>query len=241
MSDIYDAGIETMFGLDTIKQAADHKHDTVLTESLEAALGESSDAVFRALPQLFASYIQSVKRHKGALFSQGSNQAPGHITEQVQRATMAFYAGFVSLAHMSVDVPAWQCRVSLLELVEKENLLSPKDEDAKALLRRDGELAIEVLSDAWDGLFLQPHVTPALRSDRVHNRDICPPNRSRRADIGDTHKDRLRLNVAFLPTRISEDDGCECLFFRSRDYSGCLGSHSSSIGPRQGSIGFAIP
>ena len=38
VSDIYNAGIETMFGLEVIKQSADHKHDTTLSEALEAPL-----------------------------------------------------------------------------------------------------------------------------------------------------------------------------------------------------------
>lgn len=155
VADIYDAGIETMFGLDSIKQAADHKHDTALSEALEAAMKEDSESALRCLPRLFASYVQSVKRHKGALFSQGSNQAAGHITEQVQRATMVSCEAFVSLARMSTDILGWQCRVSLLETVETEILLSPKDEEAKALLRREGDMAMDAVADAWDGLYLQ--------------------------------------------------------------------------------------
>ena len=124
-------------------------------EALEAALGDAYEAVLCSLPRLTASYVESVKRHKSALFSQGSGQVAGHITEQVQRATMAFYAGSVSLAQKGADEIAWKCRVSLLEMVEKENLLSPKDEEAKALLRREGDLAVEVLAGAWDGSYLQ--------------------------------------------------------------------------------------
>ena len=73
VADIYDAGIETMFGLDIIRQAADVKLDTSLREALEAALNEHFAVVLRCLPRLFESYVQAVKRYKGALFSQGSN------------------------------------------------------------------------------------------------------------------------------------------------------------------------
>ncbi|TFK90203.1 hypothetical protein K466DRAFT_574360 [Polyporus arcularius HHB13444] len=150
VADIYDAGIETMFGLDIIRQAADHKLDTGLAEALEAASKEHSAVVLRCLPRLFESYVQSLKRHKGALFSQGSNQASGYLTEQVQRASMAFYATCDGLARSGTDDVSWQTRVSLLEVVEKENLLSTKDEEAKALLRGDGDLAVEALAAARD-------------------------------------------------------------------------------------------
>ncbi|KAI0724331.1 Urb2/Npa2 family-domain-containing protein [Cerioporus squamosus] len=150
VAEIYDAGIETMFGLDIIRQAADHKLDTNLSEALEAASKEHSEVVLRCLPRIFESYVQTVKRHKGALFSQGSNQASGYLTEQVQRASMAFYAACDALARSGADDVSWQCRTSLLDVVERENLLSMKDEEAKALLRGDGDLAIEALAAARD-------------------------------------------------------------------------------------------
>ncbi|RPD63168.1 hypothetical protein L227DRAFT_573006 [Lentinus tigrinus ALCF2SS1-6] len=148
--DIYNAGIETMFGLDIIRQAADLKLDTSLLEALEAASREHREVVLRCLPHIFESYVQNLKRYKGALFSQGSNQASGYLSEQVQRASMTFYASCDALARSGADDASWQCRVSLLDVVERENLLSTKDEEAKTLLRGDGDLAIEALATTRD-------------------------------------------------------------------------------------------
>lgn len=167
ISDIYDAGIETMFGLDIIKQAVDLKQDTILSEALEVASAESSEVLLRCLPRLFESYVQSVKRYKGSLFSQGSNQAPGQFTEQVQRTAMVFYASCNALARIEGDTSSWTCRVALLDVVEKENLLNGNDEGAKALLREDRNLALEGLASTWDGSYLQlpvlaqPHSNPS--------------------------------------------------------------------------------
>ncbi|KAL1952185.1 hypothetical protein VTO73DRAFT_1334 [Trametes versicolor] len=149
-SDVYDAGIETIFGLDILKPAVDQKHEAALTESLERTLKNLPGTVLRMLPRVFASYVQMVKRHKGALFGQGSSQAPGHTAEQLQIAAMVFYSCSAALACVGEDDASWQCRVALLEVVERENLFSPKDDDARAQLRLDGDAAADALSTAFD-------------------------------------------------------------------------------------------
>ncbi|KAI0639184.1 Urb2/Npa2 family-domain-containing protein [Trametes polyzona] len=149
-SDVYDAGIETVLGLDILKPAADQKHESALADSLQRALEAHPGTVLRPLPRLFASYVQTVKRHKGALFGQGSSQAPGQVAEQLQVAAMAFYASCDALARAGEDDEYWRCRVALLEVVERENLLGVKDNDAKALLRQDGDAAVDALGMAWD-------------------------------------------------------------------------------------------
>ncbi|KAH9853182.1 Urb2/Npa2 family-domain-containing protein [Lenzites betulinus] len=149
-SDIYDAGIETIFGLDILKQAADQKHESALADSLERILATAPETVLRPLPRLFASYVQAVKRHKSALFGQGSSQAPGHVAEQLQAAAMAFYGTCDALARAGEEDAFWQCRVALLEVVERENLLNLKDENAKGLLRQDGDTAVGALTTPSD-------------------------------------------------------------------------------------------
>ncbi len=154
VSDVYDAGIETMFGLEIVKQTADNKHDSVLSDALENTLKDSPAAVLRSLPRLFASYVQNVKRHKSALFGQGSSQIPGHLTDQVQAAAMAFYATCNALTRTTMDDASWHCRVSLLEVVEREDLFNSNDNEVRMLLRRDGDLAVEALATAWDGSYI---------------------------------------------------------------------------------------
>ncbi|KAI0824124.1 Urb2/Npa2 family-domain-containing protein [Trametes gibbosa] len=149
-SDIYDAGIETVFGLDVLKQVTDQKHESALADSLERTLKTCPETVLRPLPRLFASYVRAVKRHKSALFGQGSSQAPGHIAEQLQVAGMAFYGSCAALARVGDDDVSWRCRVALLEVVESENLLNIKDEQAKTLLRQDGDMAVDSLTTASD-------------------------------------------------------------------------------------------
>ncbi|KAI0359178.1 hypothetical protein OH77DRAFT_1473878 [Trametes cingulata] len=149
-SDIYHAGIETIFGLDILKPSADQKHESALADALERTLTASPEIVLRPLPRLFASYVQTLKRHKGALFGQGSSQAPGQTADQLQAAAMAFYAACCTLTQSGEDDLSWPCRVALLAVVERENLLSLKDDAAKARLRRDGDMAVEALAAAWD-------------------------------------------------------------------------------------------
>lgn len=144
-----------MFGLEILKQTADNKQGWVLSDALEDTLKESPAVLFRSLPRLFAAYVQNVKLHKGALFGQGSSQTPDHITDQVQAAAIAFYATCDALARTTTDDASWQCRVSLLEVVEREGLLNSKDSKAKMLLRQDGDLAVEALATAWDGSYIR--------------------------------------------------------------------------------------
>ncbi|KAI0374393.1 hypothetical protein BV20DRAFT_977085 [Pilatotrama ljubarskyi] len=149
-SDIYDAGIETIFGLDILKPSADQKHESALADALERTLKVSPEIVLRPLPRLFASYVHTLKRHKGALFGQGSSQAPGQTADQLQVAAMAFYAACCALTQAGADDLSWSCRVALLGVVEREHLVNPKDDNAKARLRRDGDMAVEALTAAWD-------------------------------------------------------------------------------------------
>ncbi|KAH9890919.1 Urb2/Npa2 family-domain-containing protein [Cubamyces lactineus] len=149
-ADMYDAGIETVFVLEVLKPAADQKHDSALVEALERTMQASYEIVLRPLPRLFASYVQTVKRHKSALFGQGSSQVPGQIAYQVQAAAMAFYSNLSTLTRAGGDDDFWRCRVSLLDVVEKENLFNPKDDEARILLRQDGDIAVETLNNAHD-------------------------------------------------------------------------------------------
>ena len=154
VSDVYDAGIETMFGLEIVKQTADNQPDSVLSDALENTLKDTPAVALRSFPRLFASYVQNLKRHKGALFGQASSQTPSHITDQVQARAMAFYATCTALAWTTTNDASWQCRVTLLEVVEREDLLNLNDNEARTLLRRDGDLAVEVLATAWDGSYI---------------------------------------------------------------------------------------
>ena len=158
-ADMYDAGVETIFGLEVLKPAADQKHDSALVEALERTMQASHEIVLRPLPRLFASYVQTVKRHKSALFGQGSSQVPGQIADQVQAAAMAFYSNLSTLTRAGGDDDFWRCRVSLLDVVEKENLFNPKDDGARILLRQDGDIAVETLNSAHDGQFTANHAS----------------------------------------------------------------------------------
>ncbi|KAI8995332.1 Urb2/Npa2 family-domain-containing protein [Trametes punicea] len=149
-SDIYDAGIETMFGLELLKPAADRKHDLALADALERILRTSPEIVLRPLPRMFKSYVHTIRRHRGALFGQGSSQALGQVVDQFQAVAIGFYSLCSNLARAGGEGMYWRCRVSLLEVVEKENLFNSKDDDAKTLLRQDGDLAIDALATAWD-------------------------------------------------------------------------------------------
>ncbi|KAH0590433.1 hypothetical protein H2248_000586 [Termitomyces sp. 'cryptogamus'] len=133
---VYDAGIETLFNLDILRRSRDSKTDTELFEAIAPVLTSNAD-VYAVLPRLFASYIESIKKYRGALVSQSSSQTPGSANAEIQTKGIQFLASCLLLldAHEQ-SVKTWSARVALLKVVDKESLFDRRNTEAAMVLDR---------------------------------------------------------------------------------------------------------
>ncbi|OCH96588.1 hypothetical protein OBBRIDRAFT_765485 [Obba rivulosa] len=149
-TEIFLVGSETIFNLDILRQAGELHCDNGFKEALSRAMSEVARETLSSLPRLFQAFTQAIRRHRGALFSQGSHQAPADTAKQVQASSMAFFALCDSLlASPGDDLLVWQTRVDLLSAIEAENLYNSGDDLAVDVLRQNGKLAVDALKPAW--------------------------------------------------------------------------------------------
>ncbi|TFY69060.1 hypothetical protein EVJ58_g637 [Rhodofomes roseus] len=149
ISDVYLAGIETLFSVDVLRNVEDHKCDAALKDAISQSSHLSSKAVLHALPLLLTSFVQSLKKNRNALFSQGSSNAAGHASMQVQPAGLAFYAlceNILDAAPTPDSTQIWDTRVALLETVDSESLYNPSDANGTEVLRNSGAMAVRVVT-----------------------------------------------------------------------------------------------
>ncbi|EMD41711.1 hypothetical protein CERSUDRAFT_128752 [Gelatoporia subvermispora B] len=149
-TDVFSAGIETVFNLDILRQAGELYCDNALKEALARATSGTAQETLSVIPRLLQAFVHAIKRHRGALFSQGSHQAPADTARQVQASGMAFFSLCNSLLGSSDDnLQSWQMRIDLLSVVQAENLYYTEDEPAAGVLRQSGKLAMDALKQAW--------------------------------------------------------------------------------------------
>lgn len=149
---VLDAGVETLFNLDVLRQSHDSKNENLLVESLEKLSFTDRDLVMQNLPNILAQYISANKKHKGALFGQGSQTQPGASLDELHETGMRFFTSILGLVNDSKqDCRAWQTRALLLQIVERENIFSSKQLDSQMTFNRILELALVALSDGWKG------------------------------------------------------------------------------------------
>ena len=104
------------------------------------------------LPKILAQYISANKKHRGALFSQGSQTQPGASLDEFHETGMRFFTLILGLVNDSKqDCQAWQIRALLLQIVERENIFSSKQLDSQITFNRNLELVLVALSDGWKG------------------------------------------------------------------------------------------
>ena len=151
-TDILDAGVETLFNLDILRQSYDSKSENLLVESLEKIFSTDGDLVMQSLPNILAQYISAIKRHRGALFSQSSQTQPGASLDELHETGLRFFTLILGLVNDSrQDCRAWQTRAFLLQIVEGENLFNRKQLDAQMTFNRILELILVDLNDGWKG------------------------------------------------------------------------------------------
>jgi len=158
VSEMYSAGIETLFNLDILRTAEDNKCDRALKDALAEALASFPAVSLDAMPRMFESFIQTIKRHKSALFGQGSNHTAGNVATQVQAVGIAFFSmcgELLASAPNGEDDRIWKTRIALLVIVDAENLYNVRDEHATHTLRQCGEISVEALKTGWQAQRLQ--------------------------------------------------------------------------------------
>lgn len=136
---VYDAGVETLFNIDNLKQKFDA--DSNLFKAIKHTVSSTLQAV-AILPRLFASYTEALRRHRGALFGSAS-QKPDDVVGEVQNCGMQFYnicKSVMDTAEQSQDI--WAIKTAFLKLLEEGKLYNDQQAHSKMSLCDDLERAI---------------------------------------------------------------------------------------------------
>jgi len=149
-SGIIEAGIDTIFNLDILRQSQDGNTETALLQSLRTLNKSHGEIVMETLPQIYVHYIHSLKRHRGALFGQGSQHSGGTALDELHDAGVGF---FVSCEAMLRDHDqtsrVWATRIALLQIVNQENLFHRKQLTTQVVLNQLLETSLTALNDSW--------------------------------------------------------------------------------------------
>lgn len=162
---IYESGTETLFNLDILRQLSDSRptdQSSLLFSHLHKArsLSLENGSTLSAVPSLLSSYVQAVKRYRGAVFSQHSNTTNvAALNDELHLASMRFFANCVAVVvgddlngGKTKEVGVWHARQKLLETVLDERLFDAQQEGATAMLNTAIEDAISVISSSWNGI-----------------------------------------------------------------------------------------
>lgn len=161
---IYESGADTFFNLEILRQLSDSRptdQSNALFSHLNKSRSSSENfAVLSAIPPLFSSYVQAVKRYRGAVFSQHSNTANvTALNDETHAACMRFFAnceavivGDNASGGKVQEVGVWRARLKLLETTLDESLFNMQQEGATAMLNTVIEDAIGIISCSWNGI-----------------------------------------------------------------------------------------
>ena len=151
LSDIYAVGVELLFSLDILRQLSDANASASLFSPFKSIIITLPNISLPILPHLLASFAQNVRKHRSAIFGPGDASLLDARTSSVK-----FFAALEeSLRNLGGDkqqTVVWKTRGEILTVVEKENLFAVGSEEAEALLKKDIDLAIHALDNAWEGL-----------------------------------------------------------------------------------------
>jgi hypothetical protein len=149
---ILDTGVETLFNLDILRQNHDSKTENHLVECLQLLAATEKTLVFNHISSLLVYYMQAVKKHRGALFGQGSHIQSGASMDEPRETGMQFCLTLLGLVQDSEkDSLAWTTRASLLEIVEKENLFDRRQVDVQMTFINILEHILLSLQEGWKG------------------------------------------------------------------------------------------
>ncbi|KAJ6574877.1 Urb2/Npa2 family-domain-containing protein [Mycena capillaripes] len=142
---LYAVGIEILFNVDTLRQTHDEEHPLFL-----ALRNIPDDLVHPSLSQLFVSFVHCTRKHRSALFAQGSGHSPAAVTEQVRAASFSFFDSCQArLNIVSPTTLTWGARLGLLAVVSDENLFSSSQLDGQMSLQKTVPLVLSLLGSDW--------------------------------------------------------------------------------------------
>ena len=105
------------------------------------------------LPQIYGHYIDSLKKHRGALFCQGPLHSEGTAALDELHGTCVRF--FVSCDGMLRDHDqtsrVWATRIALLQIANQENLFHRNQPDTQAVLSQLLDISLTALNDSWKG------------------------------------------------------------------------------------------
>jgi hypothetical protein len=149
---IVEAGIDTIFNFDILRQSQDGNTESALLQNLRTLNKSHGEIVMETLPQICVHYIHSLKKHRVALFGQGPLHSEGTALDEFHGAGVRF---FVSCEGMLRDHDqtsrVWATRIALLQIVNQENLFHRNQPDTQVVLNQLLETSLTALNDSWKG------------------------------------------------------------------------------------------
>jgi hypothetical protein len=149
---IVDAGIDTLFNLDVLRQSQDGNTESALLQNLRTLNKSHGEIVIESLPQIYGHYIHSLKKHRGALFGQGPLHSEGTASDEFLSAGVRFFVACEGiLRDQDQTSRVWAIRISLLQIVNQENLFHRNQPDTQVALNQLIETSLTALDDSWEG------------------------------------------------------------------------------------------
>ncbi|EGO00500.1 hypothetical protein SERLA73DRAFT_107635, partial [Serpula lacrymans var. lacrymans S7.3] len=150
LENIYAAGFDTIFNIDTLRQTQDSHSEDKFFDFLVKSMPASSARILTITPRIFRSYVQCIHKYRGTLFSLDSSQSFERLIGQVKVAGMRFFASCSNLLDCAAeDTQLWSTRAALLAIVDSEKLYSATDQVGRHPVSHSRELAISALGESW--------------------------------------------------------------------------------------------
>ena len=122
-----------------------------MLQNLRTLNKSHGEIVMETLPHIYVHYIHSLKKHRGALFGQGLH-SEGTALDELHGAGVRF---FVSCEGMLRDHDqtsrVWATRITLLQIVNRENLFHQNQPGIQVVLNQLLETSLTTLNDSWKG------------------------------------------------------------------------------------------
>ena len=145
---IVDAGIDTIFNLDNLRQSQDGNTESALLQDLRTLNKSHGEIVMETLPQIYVHYIHSLKKHRSTLFGQG----PLHSDDELHVAGVRFFVSCEGMLRGHDQTSrVWTTRIILLQIVNQENLFHRNQPDTQVVLNQLLETSLIALNDSWKG------------------------------------------------------------------------------------------
>ena len=104
------------------------------------------------LPQIYVHYIHSIKKHRGALFSQGPLHSEKTALDELHGACVRFFVSCEGILRDHDQTSrVWTTRITLLQIVNQENLFHRNQPGTQVVLNQLLETSLTALNDCWKG------------------------------------------------------------------------------------------